>query len=480
MTRTAPHGWPRAVARTLVLAAVLAVAALTALTLPHPAAASHSQPTIFDAPRELRSDDPAVRTGTLDDISDLGADWVRVVVSWHSVAPHPGRKHRPSFREEDPAAYDWHVYDRIVAEARARGLKVLMTPSSPVPRWATLGSRSTTRFPSATRFGRFVRALGSHYRTQVANWSVWNEPNLSTFLGPQFRGGKPYSPSLYRRLYQAASGALKASGNGHDRVLIGETSPRARKGKAIAPLAFLRGTLCLNGKYHKRRSCKKLDADGWAHHPYTTGSGPYWQPPNRDDVSIGALHRMTSALYKAGRAGALERGAGLWLTEFGVQSHPDPYVGVSQQRQSEWRSIGEWIAYGTSRVKGFSQYLMRDDLPRSKGARYAGFESGLRGSKGNRKAAFKGFRLPLVADRASTHRVTLWGLVRQANGRTRVTLRYRNRGQSRWRTLERVRTDGRGVFDVRTTYRSGRTYLLSWTAPGGKRYSGSTTRVTRR
>ena len=228
------------------------------------------------------------------------------------------------------------------------------------------------------------------------------------------------------------------------------------------------------------RALRKLDADGWAHHPYTTGSGPYWVPPNPDDVSIGSLGRMTSALAKAGRARAIRRGVGLWLTEFGVQSRPDPYVGVSQQRQSDWRSIGEWIAYGTPRVKAFSQYLMRDDLPRRHGARYAGFESGLRGSRGHAKKALAGFRLPLVAARTTRGGVRLWGLVRPTTGRTRATLRYRDRGQRRWRTLKRVRTDRRGVLKARTRYRAGRTYGLSWRAPGARTYEGARTLVTQR
>jgi hypothetical protein len=29
---------------------------------------------------------------------------VRVVVGWHDVAPKPGRKHRPSFAETNPAS----------------------------------------------------------------------------------------------------------------------------------------------------------------------------------------------------------------------------------------------------------------------------------------------------------------------------------------------------------------------------------------
>lgn len=475
MTRTVRSGRARAAARALALAAVLSLAALTALALPRPAAADHAQPTIFDAPRELRSDDAVLRNQTLDDIRSLGATWVRVVVSWHSVAPQAGRTHRPHFAETNPASYDWHVYDRMVAEARVRGMKVLMTPSSPVPRWATLGGRSTTRFPSATHFGRFVQALGAHFRTQVSNWSVWNEPNLSTFLGPQYVNGKPYSPQLYRRLYQAASGALKRSGNGRDRLLIGETSPRYRAGKAMSPLTFFRGVLCLDGRYRRSGHCHKLDADGWAHHPYTTGSGPYWKPPRRDDVSIGTLGRLSTALYKAGRAGALRRGAGLWLTEFGVQSHPDPYVGVSQYTQSVWRSIGEYLAWRNPRVKAFSQYLMRDDLPKRHGPRYAGFESGLRTSRGGQKQAYRGFRLALVADRATRRRVTLWGHVRPATTRTRAVVQDRTHGG--WHRLRSVRTDRSGVFTVRTAYRPGRVYRLTW-KPRRTTYAGSTTPVT--
>jgi hypothetical protein len=454
---------------------VALLAALAMLALPRAASADHKQPTIFDAPRELRSDDAALRASTLDDIRALGATWVRVVVYWHDVAPGAGSRRRPSFHEKDPSAYDWHVYDRIVDEARARGLKVLMTPSSPVPRWATL-DHSTNRFPSATHFGRFVRALGAHFRGRISAFSIWNEPNLKHFLGPQLKGnGTPYSPTLYRRLFTAADSALKASGNGRVKLLMGETAPRTRKNRSVAPLAFLRGVLCLNSHWKKRHSCSKLDADGWAHHPYTTGSGPYWQPPRRDDVSIGSLSRLTNALAKAGRARALKRGVGVWITEFGVQSHPDPYVGVSQQRQSEWRSIGEWLAWRIPRVKAFSQYLMRDDLPRSGGghARYSGFESGLRGSQGARKKAYNGFRLSLVADRASRRRVNLWGHVRPATGRVRATVEYKAHG--RWHRLRRVPTDRYGTFTARTTYRTGRQYRLQWS-----KYRGSATRVTSR
>ena len=68
------------------------------------------------------------------------------------------------------------------------------------------------------------------------------------------------------------------------------------------PLAFLRGMTCLNSKYKKTRSCARLDADGYAHHAYTTRIGPRFVPSDKDDVTIGVLDRLVTALDKAGRA----------------------------------------------------------------------------------------------------------------------------------------------------------------------------------
>jgi hypothetical protein len=226
-----------------------------------------------------------------------------------------------------------------------------------------------------------------------------------------------------------------------------------------------------------RRGCNKLDIDGWAHHPYTTRRGPRYVPRDRDAVMIGSLSRLRRALDRAARAGAIRRRAPIYLTEFGIQSKPDPVYGVSQTRQAEYRAIAEQIAYRNSRVRAFSQYLMRDD--RKQGRRYGGFESGLRYHRGRRKKAYRAFRLPMTATRVSRRRTRLWGLVRPAEGRTRVTIYYRNRGARKWRMLKRDGTDRRGYWRTRTRYRRGRSYLVRWRDERGHRYAGSRTRVLR-
>ena len=261
---------------------------------------------------------------------------------------------------------------------------------------------------------------------------------------------------------------------------MGETAPRGNR-HVVAPLAFLRGSLGLNRRYHKRHGYRKLNADGYAHHAYTTHAGPRFVSPRRDDVTIGSLGRLRSALDRAGRARAIKRGMGIYLTEFGIQSKPDPFYGVSETRQNEYRAISERIAYANPRVRAFSQYLMRDDLPR-KGRpylRYGGFESGLRHSGGRAKKAYKGFVLPLVADHSSRRRVTMWGLVRPAGGRTRVVVSYRNRGQRTWHRLRRIGTNGRGYWRTRTGYRRGRSYCVFWTDSQGRTRTSPRVRVTR-
>jgi hypothetical protein len=153
---------------------------------------------------------------------------------------------------------------------------------------------------------------------------------------------------------------------------------------------------CLDRAYRKRGTCGRLDVDGWSHHPYTTPAGPFFASPERDDVTIGTLSRLTRALDRAARAGAVRRGLPVWLTEFGVQSSPDRISGVSLTRQVEFRAHAERLAYAQPRVKAFAQYLLTDDLPREGvGARerYGGFESGLRFSTGRAKPSLEGFRL---------------------------------------------------------------------------------------
>lgn len=453
----------------------LSLTLLALLLVAAPASASRTQTTSFEAPRDLT--DPAKRPAALDQIQSLGVDSLRVVMYWRSVAPSPGSAKKPDFDTTDPAGYAWGEYDALLDAAKQRGMKVLLTVSGPVPVWATESKKDDTTRPKASEFAQFMTAVGRHFASRVTTWSVWNEPNQPQFLLPQKdAAGRALSPRIYRSLYRAALKGLKAANVPDPKVLVGETSPRGT-GKVVAPLVFLRGVFCLDAKDRRQKGCGKLATAGVAHHAYTTAAGPRFAPSGPNDVTIGVLSRLTRMMDHAGNAGAIPRRLPLYLTEFGIQSAPDPVFGVPLQRQNEYRALSERIAYENPRVAGFSQYLLRDDKPRAGSvlARYSGFESGLLTSSGKAKPALDGFRLVLSAVRGKSA-VSLWGLVRPAQGATQVRLESRAGARGAWGALASVKTDAAGVFSKSTPFRASRQYRVLWTAPDGMTRTGPATR----
>ena len=449
---------------------LLAVALLAAAALPAAGQASARQVMTFEAPNELLSDQQ--RTATLDEIRAFGVTRVRQLVYWQQFAPRPNARRRPSFDATDPAAYPagtWDRLDRLVIEAGARGIQVQMTLTGPVPRWATSTRRGHVTRPNVREFARWVTAVGRRYGDRVSQWSIWNEPNSAHFLAPQTSRGRAVSPRLYRALYRAGVKALRAMpSNRRDTMLLGETAPRGNP-RTTRPLPFLRGVLCLNRSYRPTRRCAKLDAQGYAHHAYTTRTGPRFRPP-AGDVTIGVLGRLTGALNRAGRAGAIRRRMPVYLTEFGIQTYPDRISGVPQATQPAYLAIAEHIAYVNPRVKQFSQYLMRDDRRRRSGYRYGGFETGLRTASGRKKPSYRAFPIPLAVERFRSRDV-LWGFVRPYRRQTTVVIQRRLPGRA-WRHLRTVTTGATGVYTLRAAHRRGVRYRVRWTAPDGSRRVG--------
>jgi hypothetical protein len=461
---------------------LLVVVTLSALLLPAAAASANSrQFTTVEAPSELLfSGSP---DAALDQIKDLGAGAIRLQMSWSLLAPDPTARHAPAFNQADPNAYpaaNWARYDAAIDGAQARGLKVYLTLTGPVPTWATAAKRDQLTRPSASAFRKFATAVGRRYGSKVSWWSVWNEPNLGKLLKPIYqgrRGRQLASPTIYRQLYLQAYSGLRSAGV-RAPILVGELAPRAnslRDNGTVAPLAFMRAMLCLDGRYHKARSCGKVPTQGFAMHPYTTASGPFFVPPNPDDVTIGVLPRLVKALDRAAHAGALPRRLPIYVSEFGVQSYPDRLSGVPLPTQSDFRSIGEHMAWGNARVKSFSQYLLRDD-PTHTGA-FGAFESGLLLFPNDTpKPSFYGFRLPLVVSKGHGGRVALWGFVRPAHGRAgSLTIEVEDRGHG-WTKFATQRYAGSGYWRRGATTKPGRQWRVAWTDPAtGVEHDGSAT-----
>jgi hypothetical protein len=473
--------WIRTSVCTLIVSALVALGAV-------PALASHNQQTFFEASTILLN--PAKRPRALAQLQSRGVKALRVELSWHDVAPSPNSATKPKFDATNPANYGWGQYDLLLEEAARKRWQVLLTLTSPVPRWATSNRKApyVTR-PDPRDFQEFATAVARHYGSEVTLYSIWNEPNHPAFLLPQWNSnGTPASPRVYRGLYQAAYAGLQAAGLASPKVLLGETAPTGysrvnvrREGRRallhdVAPLAFLRGALCLDGHYRKSGSCGPLAAAGYAHHAYTTAAGPLYRPPEADNVTIGVLSRLTRALDLAARAHALPGHLPIYLTEFGVQSKPNRFLGVPVGKQAEYDAIAERIAWSNPRVAAFSQYLLVDDplggRPGSsvKGGTI-GFQTGLEYLNGRPKPLYAAFAVPLVVSKRGGG-VSLWGFVRPAGEASNVTVLVQLKGGSRrYRTLKTLRTNSLGYWTLGSSTR-GAHWRVRWVSPSGARYEG--------
>jgi hypothetical protein len=453
------------------------------------AAASHTQITYFEGSSDLL--EAKTRPHAMEQLQALGVHALRVELKWYDVAPAATSATKPNFDATSPASYSWGEYDALLAEAQQRHWQVLLTVTSPVPRWAT----SNRLAPYVTRpddqdFQEFMTAVARHYGSQVSVYSIWNEPNHPAFLMPQWNSnGTPASGRVYRGLYQAAYAGLQAAGLSRPKVLFGETAPigytsiksllRREKSQAllhdVAPLTFMRGALCLNSRYRKSGSCSPLQMSGFAHHAYTLPAGPFYKPPERDNVTIGVLSRLSNALNLAARAHAIPAGVPMYLTEFGVQSLPNRQLGVPVSVQAEFDATAERIAYANGRVAAFSQYLLKDDpLGGAPGSSVhggtVGFQTGLEFASGAHKPLYAAWPIPLAVTKRA-HGVALWGLVRPTIAATKVTILVRKRGSKSYRALKTVATNSLGYWSL-SSGASGQYWRVRWKSPAGVRYEG--------
>ena len=315
----------------------------------------------------------------------LGVTRQRVNLLWAYTLPESQFNAR---RKPATLNYNFSGYDQLINRAAQHGVRIHVSITGPAPRWAN-ARRATTRRswykPNANEFGKFASTVAEHFAGRVDRYSIWNEPNWKTWLGPLKAG-----PSLYRKLYLKGYKAIKAA-DPAAKVLIGETAPFSKRGWSTSPLAFLRGVTCVNKNYRRARRCPKLRADGYAHHPYDFGHAPNYKYPGADNVTIGTLSRLTRALDRLSRAGVLRKNGGgrmpLYLTEYGYFASGKR--ALSKRKRSKYLQQAYSIALKNRRVKSQLQYLLVSP-PRSQRASF--FDLGLVNTRGKKNVGYNALK----------------------------------------------------------------------------------------
>jgi hypothetical protein len=294
------------------------------------------------------------RDAALRQLVELGASWVKASVLWAYEVPGTRSRSAPA-----AVTYNFSEHDSLLAAAEPLGLCVELALMGPAPAWATGDGKVGVRDPDPERFAHFARAAAEHFRGRVTRYSIWNEPNHVSWISPLGS-----APAIYRRLYEAGYGAIKEVDPGAE-VLIGETAGYALPGRSTAPLEFLRELTCRDRAYQPLAECEPLEADGYAHHPYDFDHPPDHRYPGPDNVTIGTLDRLTTALDRLADEGALVTPDGepvpLYLTEFGYFATGDRRT--PSALRAAWLPQAFEIARRNRRVRQMLHYLLLQ-LPR--------------------------------------------------------------------------------------------------------------------
>jgi Cellulase (glycosyl hydrolase family 5) len=350
---------------------VVALCALVALTTPAAGAADRMWVGFHDDPSFRWVNDRGAR---INRAAQDGSSIMRLLVQWNLSAPT-----RPSSPSDpfDPA-YKFDDLDEAIRLAQDADQEVILTISG-TPRWANGGRTPNVMPRRLADFTTFARAISSRYSGRfmgypfVRFWSIWNEPNLTQFLTPQFNSrGQSVAPANYAKLAAAGYTGIKA-GNSMAKVAIGETSPRGSdRPTGIRPIHSPGRFAELVAKANPR-----LRFDAWSHHPYPFNpNSPPSQLVKWPNVSLKSLPRLQTELKKWFKRKNVE----IWVTEYGHQTKPPETLGVSYARQTAYIRQSIAIARSYPFVTMFIWFVYQDDQGQP-------WESGLYTQGGARKSS---------------------------------------------------------------------------------------------
>jgi hypothetical protein len=295
------------------------------------------------------------------------------------------------------------LLDRVLPQARARGIRVVLAVYALRPRMFTTSPTAEAQYVA------FLQRLARTY-PQLTDFVVGNEPNQPRYWQPQFSpDGSDAAATGYAELLARCYDALK-SVNPAIRVLgfglsqRGNDDPRAPSNASHSPVRFIHD---VGAAYYASGRTRPL-MDALAFHPYPGSSvdplekGLAW--PN---ASVANLDRIKQAVWDAFHGTAqstFENGLGLAITEVGWQVGVAPgsagaYTGAENVPTTDeptqaaiYAKIVQQLGCDPSVTDVLFLHLIDEtDL--------SGFQSGLVRADGTRRASYDAVRDAVAATR---------------------------------------------------------------------------------
>ncbi len=274
----------------------------------------------------------------LSRLENDGFHWLRQVLPWDQVEPHPG-------------TYLWSPWDDIVEDVARHDLSLILVIDR-APAWArTLPGADPRALPAnPDDLASFVRTAVERYGDRVAALEIWREPNLQLYRDQGEAWAAGPDPSEYVAYLQAAYQAAKAANPAIIVLNAGlapttENSPRARN-----DVDFLEGM-------------------------YDAGAAPYfdvlaarplgfWSGPEDRRVGAEVLNFSRVVLLREIMVRHGDAGKAIWAVEFGWNVLPEEWAGppppwgadspekqarrtvdAVRRAQMEWPWMGPMLAF---------------------------------------------------------------------------------------------------------------------------------------
>ncbi len=246
-------------------------------------------------------DTDAVEKRKLQTVADSGAKWFEMDIDWNSI------------QDGGPNSYMWTATDRVVTDARARGLKILgmvgYTPAWARPKNCPAGSDKCLPVRPET-YASFAAAVAQRYgststvpglRNSISAYQIWNEPNHYPFVQPTVN--VPAYTTMLKQAYVTIKAADPLA-----TVVGGGTSPAGNdpSGRDMSPIRFLTQVYANGGKN---------SFDAWAHHPYSFPCNPLTKASWNSFTQTRDLHTVMARNNDSAKK--------IWGTEAGAPTASD-------------------------------------------------------------------------------------------------------------------------------------------------------------
>lgn len=430
----------------------------------------------FASDTVLTTQAPSVRDFWLSKAQSEGARFVRVDVNWSQIAPNVRPLDPP-----DPASpgYYWAGLDDIVRQDAAHGMNILImmyvapvwAEAPNIPHHVGLGSYK----PNPAALADFTTAMARRYSgtypdpehpgaflPRVRYWQPWNEPNLASYLSPQWTQTKsgfvPASPAIYRTMLDKVYAAVKTVDPSNVVVSAGTAPYGDPPGHdRMQPVAFYRSLLCVNEKLRPLSCGRKTYADAFDHHPYELNNAPDRRAVNPDDVAVPDIWKIERVLKAGVQAGHLlpHGNKPMWITELGWDSNPPIklYSGVPLNTQARYIEQANYLLW-RQHVQVVLNFQIRDINRAVTRYQHVFDGTGVFFNNGSPKPSATAFRFPLVVSDKSRNERVVW-MRAPVSGRLVLS---RQLGNGSWATIGTAQAKAMQVL-VGTVKLSGRATL---------------------